>query len=141
MNLLVRNATLPDGTTGVDVLAQGGRIVAVGPRLSAPEGTPVYATADGTVSLAGWKDNAYGKSVEIKHANGYKSQYAHLSKVATGLKRDSQVTQGEIIGYVGSTGISTGPHLQYALFQNVKTLQPHHLFYPNQIFPAMFDMS
>jgi len=90
----------------------------------APEGTPVYATADGTVSLAGWKDNAYGKSVEITHANGYKSQYAHLSKVAAELKRDSQVTQGEIIGYVGSTGISTGPHLQYALFQNGAPVNP-----------------
>ncbi len=91
---------------------------------AAPAGTPVYATADGAVSLAGWKDDSYGYTVEIKHTNGYKTQYAHLSKVATGIKRNAEVVQGETIGYVGSSGISTGPHLQYALFKDGTPVNP-----------------
>ena len=91
---------------------------------AAPAGTAIYATADGVVSLAGWKDNAYGYTVEIKHPNGYKTQYAHMSEVAKGIKRNSEVIQGETIGYVGSSGISTGPHLQYALFKDGTPVNP-----------------
>lgn len=91
---------------------------------AAPAGTAIYATADGVVSLAGWKDNAYGYTVEIKHTNGYKTQYAHMSEVAKGIKRNSEVIQGETIGYVGSSGISTGPHLQYALFKDGTPVNP-----------------
>jgi murein DD-endopeptidase MepM/ murein hydrolase activator NlpD len=91
---------------------------------AAPAGTAIYATADGVVSLAGWKDNAYGYTVEVKHTNGYKTQYAHMSEVAKGIKRNSKVIQGETIGYVGSSGISTGPHLQYALFKDGTPVNP-----------------
>jgi len=91
---------------------------------AAPAGTPIYATANGTISLAGWKDDAYGTTVEIQHTNGYKSQYAHMSKVAAGLKKGSSVSQGDTVGYVGSSGVSTGPHLQYALFQDGTPVNP-----------------
>lgn len=91
---------------------------------AAPQGTPVYATANGEISFAGWKNDALGYTVEIKHAGGYLSQYTHLSKVATGVKKSGTVTQSQTIGYVGSTGMSTGPHLQYALFKNGTPVNP-----------------
>ena len=91
---------------------------------AAPHGTPVYATGNGEVSFAGWKNDALGYTVEIKHPGGYLSQYTHLSKVATGIKKGSAVTQSETIGYVGSTGMSTGPHLQYALFKTGSPINP-----------------
>ena len=89
---------------------------------AAPQGTPIVAIADGAVSVAGSK-GGLGITVEIEHGQ-YLSQYAHLSKIATGLKRGSTVSQGDIIGYVGSTGISTGPHLQYAFFKDGTPINP-----------------
>ena len=89
---------------------------------AAPHGTPVVATADGEVSVAGSK-GGLGITVEIEHGQ-YLSQYAHLSKIATGIKRGVSVSQGDIIGYVGSTGISTGPHLQYAFFKDGAPINP-----------------
>ncbi|MFM2357513.1 MAG: hypothetical protein RJA61_250 [Candidatus Parcubacteria bacterium] len=89
---------------------------------AASAGTPVIATADGKVTLAGSK-GGLGIAVEIKHGN-YLTQYAHLSSVAKGIKTGVFVTRGQIIGYVGSTGISTGPHLQYAMFNNGNPINP-----------------
>lgn len=89
---------------------------------AAPSGTAVIATADGTVSLAGSKGDL-GITVELKHGN-YLTQYAHLSSVAKGLKKGATVSQGDVVGYVGSTGISTGPHLQYALFDGGTPINP-----------------
>jgi murein DD-endopeptidase MepM/ murein hydrolase activator NlpD len=89
---------------------------------AAPHGTPVVAIADGEVSVAGSK-GGLGITVEIEHG-GYMSQYAHLSKIAAGVKRGADVSQGEVIGYVGSTGISTGPHLQYAFFKDGAPINP-----------------
>lgn len=89
---------------------------------AADTGTPVVATADGKVITAGSK-GGLGITVELKHA-GYITQYAHLSKIAPGVKNGANVTQGDVIGYVGSTGISTGPHLQYAMFENGNPLNP-----------------
>ena len=91
---------------------------------AAPQGTPVYATGDGDVSFSGWKNDALGYTVEIKHAGGYLSQYTHLSKVASGIRKGSEVKQSETVGYVGSTGMSTGPHLQYALFKDGTPVNP-----------------
>lgn len=79
---------------------------------SAPMGTPVMATGGGKVTKAGFM-NGYGITVVIKHSNKYESLYAHLSKISKGIKPGFKVEQGQIIGYVGSTGISTGPHLHY----------------------------
>ena len=89
---------------------------------AAPQGTPVVAIADGEVSVAGSKGEL-GITVEIEHG-GYMSEYAHLSKIAAGVKRGYDVSQGEIVGYVGSTGISTGPHLQYAFFKDGAPINP-----------------
>lgn len=89
---------------------------------AAPQGTPIVATADGTVVTAGNK-GGLGITVEIEHGQ-YKSQYAHMSKIASGVKRGTTVSQGDVIGYVGSTGISTGPHLQYAFFKDGTPINP-----------------
>ena len=89
---------------------------------AANTGTPVIATADGKVTTAGSK-GGLGITVELKHG-GYLTQYAHLSSIAKGVKNGASVTQGDIIGYVGSTGISTGPHLQYAMFENGTPINP-----------------
>lgn len=90
---------------------------------AAPQGTPVVSTADGEVVYAGWKgDN--GIYVEVKHGGVYSTQYAHLSRVADKIAKGSRVTQGQVVGYVGSTGISTGPHLQYAMSKNNALVNP-----------------
>lgn len=89
---------------------------------AAPSGTPVIATADGTVSVAGSK-GGLGITVELKHGN-YLTQYAHLSSIAKGVKKGVHIVQGDVIGYVGSTGISTGPHLQYSMFENGNPVNP-----------------
>lgn len=84
-------------------------------------GTPILATMDGKIATAGW-NNVYGNYVIITHDNGYQTLYAHMQKyiVATGQK----VTQGATIGYVGSTGYSTGPHLHFSVYKNSKTIDP-----------------
>lgn len=89
---------------------------------AADAGTPVIATADGKVTTAGSK-GGLGITVELKHG-GYMTQYAHLSKIAKDVKTGVTVTQGDVIGYVGSTGISTGPHLQYAMFEDGNPINP-----------------
>ena len=89
---------------------------------AAPQGTPIVATADGKVVTAGNK-GGLGITVEIEHGQ-YKSQYAHMANIATGVKPGVTVSQGDVIGYVGSTGISTGPHLQYAFFKDGTPINP-----------------
>ncbi len=79
---------------------------------AAPTGTPVSCVADGRVTFTGWK-GGYGKLVEVAHANGFITRYGHLSRYGKGTKSGVHVTQGQTIGYVGSTGLSTGPHLHY----------------------------
>lgn len=79
---------------------------------AAPRGTPVRATANGRVETAGNK-GGYGKTVVLQHANRYSTLYAHLDRIAANIRNGSRVTQGQIIGYIGSTGLSSGPHLHY----------------------------
>jgi len=81
---------------------------------SAPAGTPVSAVSDGVVTLAG-RNGGLGNCVEIRHADGYETSYGHLQKFASGVKRGKRVSQGDVIGYVGSTGLSTGPHLDFRI--------------------------
>lgn len=90
---------------------------------AASAGTPVIATAKGDVVYAANK-GGLGTTVELQHGGGYKTQYAHLSKIAKGVKNGGAVEQGDVIGYVGSTGISTGPHLQYAMYKNGDKVNP-----------------
>ena len=84
---------------------------------AAPTGTPVSTIGDGTVIYVGW-ENGYGNYIKIRHPNNYVTAYGHLSRFAKGLKNGQKVKQGEIIGYVGSTGLSTGPHLDFSISEN-----------------------
>ncbi|MEA3547651.1 MAG: M23 family metallopeptidase [Thermodesulfobacteriota bacterium] len=85
--------------------------------LAAPVGTPIMAAADGRVQFKGTR-GGFGKQIILSHSGGYKTYYGHLRRFKKGLKRGSQVSQKDIIGYVGSTGLSTGPHLDYRISVN-----------------------
>lgn len=85
---------------------------------AAPRGTPIIAAGNGVVEKAGWDSGGYGNQTLIRHANGYVSSYNHQSAIAKGVKPGARVRQGQVIGYVGSTGLSTGPHLHYELIVN-----------------------
>lgn len=91
---------------------------------AAPTGTPVYAIADGTVTAKYWDKKGGGNVLKLKHTNGYTSSYLHLSKYAKGIKVGSRVTQGETICYVGNTGASTGPHLDFRVYKNGTAIDP-----------------
>jgi murein DD-endopeptidase MepM/ murein hydrolase activator NlpD len=84
---------------------------------AAPTGSPVWAVADGTVVFCGW-NGGYGKQIIIRHPKGYQSMYGHLSSFARGMKKGKNVQQKQVIGYVGSTGLATGPHLDFRLLKN-----------------------
>ena len=84
---------------------------------AAPTGTPIRATADGTVTWAA-RNGSFGKLVVIEHNGSFETKYAHLNDYASGVKKGSRVKQGQIIGYVGSTGGATGPHLHYEFLVN-----------------------
>ena len=90
---------------------------------AAPSGTPIHATADGTVEFVGWR-NGYGNTVILKHHSKITTLYAHQSRFAAGLQAGSKVSQGDLIGYVGSTGWSTGPHLHYEFRVADKPIDP-----------------
>lgn len=90
---------------------------------AAPTGTPVKAVADGTVVMAGW-NGGNGRFVKIRHDKQYESGYAHLSRIASGMRPGARVRQGQVIGYVGSTGLATGPHLHFAMYSNGKYIDP-----------------
>lgn len=100
-----------------------------GTDFAAPRGTPVYAAGHGTIERAS-RYGGYGKYVRIKHANGYKTAYAHLSRYGRGIKSGRRVRQGDIIGYVGSTGASTGPHLHYEIHVGGKAVNAMRLKLP-----------
>lgn len=89
----------------------------------APVGTPVMVTADGVVGFAGANAGA-GRMVTVRHPNGYETNYLHLSKFANGIRPGRRVGQGEVIGFVGSTGLSTGPHLDYRVKLNSRWINP-----------------
>ena len=103
---------------------------------AAPQGTPIYATAEGTVILAGNVGNGYGNHVIIRHGYGYETLYGHMFKVKA--RVGQKVKRGEIIGYVGSTGKSTGPHCHYEVHKNDRPLDPVYFFY-NDLTPEQFD--
>jgi len=84
---------------------------------AAPTGTPVSSIGDGVVIFAGW-NGGFGKQVKIKHPNGYITSYGHLSRIAKGVRRGKKVYQGQVIGYVGATGLATGPHLDFRISKN-----------------------
>ena len=125
----------PDGETGKRFINRrplqgGGRVASrfgwrvhpifhtrklhTGVDLAAPKGTPIYAAADGVVEKAQW-ESGYGRYTMIKHVNGYETGYGHQSGWAKGLSPGDRVRQGQLIGYVGSTGNSTGNHLHFEI--------------------------
>ncbi len=89
----------------------------------APEGTQVQATADGKVTFAGWNGGA-GRMVKLQHKNSYETTYMHLSGFGPGIRGGAQVKGGDVVGYVGSTGDSTGPHLDYRIFYHGTPVNP-----------------
>ncbi len=94
-----------------------------------PSGTPVYAAGDGTVTIAGWHDQ-YGWRVKVRHGNFYDTMYAHFSAIAKGIVPGVKVKQGQVVGYVGSTGTSTGPHCHYEVHYYGQPVNPATLKFP-----------
>ena len=103
---------------------------------AAPQGTPIYATANGTVETAGNTGNGYGNHVVINNGYGYETLFGHMYKVK--VKPGQKVKRGEVIGWVGSTGKSTGPHCHYEVHRNGEPVDPVYYFY-NDITPAQYD--
>jgi len=103
---------------------------------AAPSGTPIYATADGIVKFSGFSPNGYGNHVVINHGFGYETLYGHMVRVSA--TQGQQVKRGQVIGYVGSTGKSTGPHLHYEVHKSGVQVDPINFFY-NDLTPAQFD--
>ena len=101
-----------------------------GTDFAAPTGTPIVASGSGIIEQVGW-NGAYGKYIRIKHNSKYKTAYAHLNRYARGIKKGAKVRQGQIIGYVGSTGRSTGPHLHYEVLVNGKRMNSQRLKLPS----------
>jgi murein DD-endopeptidase MepM/ murein hydrolase activator NlpD len=96
---------------------------------SAPNGTPIYASGNGTVEKSGW-ESGYGKYVRLRHTNGYETAYGHMSGFARGIQPGVKVRQGQVIGYVGSTGLSTGAHLHYEIIINGNFVDPMRVKLP-----------
>ncbi len=96
---------------------------------SAPRGTPIISSGNGTVKKAGWS-SGYGKQTVVKHANGYVTSYSHQTAIAKGVKPGAKVRQGQVIGFVGSTGLSTGNHLHYELIVNGNKVDPMRVRLP-----------
>jgi murein DD-endopeptidase MepM/ murein hydrolase activator NlpD len=88
-----------------------------------PIGTPIFAAGNGTILSSGW-DSGYGRRVEIQHANGYITTYNHMSGFARGIAEGGRVRQGQVIGYLGQTGLATGPHLHYEVLVNGHFVDP-----------------
>ena len=97
---------------------------------AAPTGTPIMAAGTGHIEFVGNNGGA-GKHIRIKHLNGYKTSYSHLSKYASGIQKNIKVRQGQVIGYVGNTGLSTGPHLHYEVIFNGKRINPMKMKLPS----------
>ena len=107
---------------------------------AAKRGTPIMAAGDGRVTFAG-RNGSFGRFIEIKHLNNFKTRYAHLYKFSKGLKKGKVVKQGEIIGFVGTSGRSTGPHLHYEVKHRNRTINPIKLRLESTINVEEQDMS
>ena len=115
-----------------------GRRMHWGIDFSAPRGTPIYATGDGVITYAkvSYLKTGYGNQVEIDHGYGYKTLYGHMVRVKA--RVGQRVKRGEVIGYVGNSGKSTGPHLHYEVHKSGIPIDPINFFY-NDLTPAQFD--
>lgn len=135
----IRNNNLNRVASGfgyrVDPLYKDYRLHA-GLDFAAPSGTPIYATADGVVQAAGFNTDGYGNKVVINHGYGYQTLYGHMVRVKA--RVGQRVKRGEVIGYIGSTGKSTGPHCHYEVIKRGTKVDPVYYFY-NDLTPAQFD--
>ncbi len=110
---------------------------------AAQRGTPVRAVGDGIITQAGW-NGSYGKAIDVQHDSTYMSRYAHLDRFAEGIQNGTPVKKGQIIGYVGSTGRSTGPHLHFELHKDQQVVDPLSVDFPadeiiDPAFQTVFD--
>ena len=96
---------------------------------AAPLGTSIYASGNGIIDKVGW-ESGYGKYIKIRHANGYETAYGHMTAFARSIVPGARVRQGQVIGYIGSTGLSTGPHLHYEIIINGRQVDPMRLKLP-----------
>ncbi len=103
---------------------------------AAAMGTPIYATADGVVSVAAFDDGGYGNHVILNHGYGYETLYGHMVRIK--VRRGARVKRGEVLGWVGSTGKSTGPHLHYEVIRNKHKIDPVHFFF-HDLAPADYE--
>ncbi|ATL46887.1 peptidase M23 [Chitinophaga caeni] len=103
---------------------------------AAPTGTPIYATGDGKVELASMSNVGYGNHVVINHGYGYKTLYGHMVRMK--VRAGQRVKRGDVIGWVGSTGKSTGPHCHYEVIKNGEKVDPVYFFF-NDLTPEQFD--
>lgn len=107
--------------------------------LAAPRGTPIYASGDGVVDRAQWV-SGYGRLVQLKHVNGYETRYGHMSRIADGMAPGVRVRQGQVIGYVGTTGVSTGNHLHFEIRINDNPVDPLSIKLPrDKSLPAQYQ--
>lgn len=103
---------------------------------AAPQGTPIYATADGVIEEAGFSTGGYGNNVVINHGYGYQTLYGHMYRVK--VRAGQRIKRGETIGWVGNTGKSTGPHCHYEVHKNGNPIDPVYFFY-NDLTPAQYE--
>src|SRR3954453_1443529 len=103
---------------------------------AAPIGTPIYATANGTVKRSGFNEGGYGNHVVLNHGYGYETLYGHMVRIKA--RAGQKVKRGEVIGYVGNTGKSTGPHCHYEVHKNGQKIDPVYFFY-NDLSPEQYD--
>jgi murein DD-endopeptidase MepM/ murein hydrolase activator NlpD len=96
---------------------------------AAPSGTPIYASGNGVVEKVGW-ESGYGKYIRIRHTNGYETAYGHMTAYARGMDEGTRVRQGQVVGFVGSTGLSTGSHLHYEILVNGRFVDPMRIKLP-----------
>jgi len=96
---------------------------------AAESGTPIYASGNGTIEKVGW-ESGYGKYIRIRHNNGYETAYGHMTAFARGMEEGTRVRQGQVIGFVGSTGLSTGSHLHYEILVNGRFVDPMRIKLP-----------
>ncbi len=108
----------------------------LGMDFTAPHGTPIYATADGVVTDAGFNTGGHGNRVVINHGNSYETLYGHMYRIKA--RVGQRVKRGEVIGYVGNTGKSSGPHCHYEVHRYGNPVNPIYYFY-NDLTPAQFD--
>lgn len=114
----------------------GGRRPHLAIDYAAPTGTPIRAVADGVVVKAGW-DGGYGRVVRIRHRAGYETLYAHLSRLGRGVRPGVRVSQRQVVGHVGTTGVSTGPHLHYEVIKGGRRVNPlGEKFIPGEPIPT-----